>query len=732
MKERIGVYICHCGGNISDYVDVEEIAKLMQQEDGVVVSKNVMFACADSNQKEMISDIREKKLDAIVVASCSPKLHLHTFRNVADRAGLNPFNYVQVNIREQCSWAHSDLPEDATHKAVGLIRGGIKRVGQSEALENIEIEAKKSAVIVGAGVSGMRAAIGMAKLGNNVFLIEKDFFVGGKVAHSDGLFLSDLKGKQLVRRLFEEIKSIKNIALFTGAEVEKVAGNVGNFSVEVKINPRYIKENASKERLTDLMKDCHIQVDDHFHFGLLQKNAVSKKYPDAMPDIPVADKNALEKESALLSGYPDCIDIGQKPETITLQAGSVLVTTGFDYYQPKENEFGYNSIPHVVTLPELKSIMANNNSKLIYRNKEIKTLAFIYCIGNRQSKGENKYCSRVCCSAGIHSSIMLKDKYKDMTAFHLFRDIRTYGKQELLYEKSSKQGDIYVKYDEKDPPSVEIINNQLIVKVKDHLTSKQEIEIPADLVVLVTGMVAASDSASVAEKFKIPVGSDKFFNEIHPKLKPVETVIKGVFIGGACQGPKNISESLQSSLSAVSKMNALVKDGKLFLDPVIARVDAEKCTWCGKCAEVCEYGAISETGKVNKQTAFVNQATCVGCGICAPVCPEDAIEIVQYTNSEIESMIDGYMAAVIMQEKSAEKPVEEEKHSSAMKEFPQIWEKIAEAIGNEPKTIPQIAYEINEDTAIVTYHLMTMNKYGIVAASGMNEKETHYLYNILQ
>lgn len=732
MKERIGVYICHCGGNISDYVNVEEIASLLKQEDGVVISKNVMFACADSNQKEMINDIREKQLDAIVVASCSPKLHLHTFRNVAERAGLNPFNYVQVNIREQCSWAHSDLPENATHKAVGLIRGGIKRVGQSEALQNIEIEAKKSAVIVGAGVSGMRAAIGMAKMGNNVFLIEKDFFIGGKVAQSDDLFQCDMNGKQLVRRLYEEIKSIKNITLFTGAEVEKVVGNVGNFSVDVKINPRYIKENASKERLADLMKDEQVQVADQFHFGLLKKNVVSKKYPDAMPDIPVADKNALEKESSFLSNYSDCIDIGQKPETISLQAGSVLVTTGFDYYQPKENEFGYSTIPQVVTLPELKSIMAINHSKLIYRNKEIKALAFIYCVGNRQTKGENKYCSRVCCSAGIHSSLIMKDKYKDVTAFHLFRDIRTYGKQELLYEKSSKQGDIYVRYDEKDPPVVEMVNNQLMVKVKDHLTSKQEIEIPVDLVVLVTGMVAASDSSSVAEKFKIPVGSDKFFNEIHPKLKPVETVIKGVFIGGACQGPKNISESLQSSLSAVSKMNALVKDGKLFLDPVIARVDAEKCIWCGKCAQVCEYGALSETTKEKKQTAMVNQATCVGCGICAPVCPEDAIEIVQYTNREIESMIDGYMAAVNMQESIVEKPLEEEKHISAMREFPEIWKKIAGAIGNEPKTIPQIASEIKEDSALVTYHLMTMNKYGMVAANGMNDKETHYLYNIMQ
>ena len=132
MKQRIGVYICHCGGNISDYVDVEELGKMFHKEENVVISKDVMFACADSNQKDMVNDIKDNKLDAIVVCSCSPKLHLHTFKNVAVRAGLNPSNYVQVNIREQCSWPHSDRPREATVKAAGLIRAGINRVAYSE------------------------------------------------------------------------------------------------------------------------------------------------------------------------------------------------------------------------------------------------------------------------------------------------------------------------------------------------------------------------------------------------------------------------------------------------------------------------------------------------------------------------------------------------------------------------------------------------------------------------
>ena len=245
MKEKIGVYICHCGGNISDYVDVEELSKMFLAEENVIISKDVMFACADSNQKAMVNDIKENNLDAIVVASCSPKLHLHTFKNVASRAGINPTNYVQVNIREQCSWPHSDKPKDATLKAAGLIRAGINRVSHSESLDNIEIQVKRAVLVVGAGVAGMKAAIDLARLGNDVYLVEKDYFVGGRIAQSEKLFMSGQKGKDIIAKLFAEVKSYANITLFTGATIEKVTGSLGNFHVDINIKPRYIQSNAN-------------------------------------------------------------------------------------------------------------------------------------------------------------------------------------------------------------------------------------------------------------------------------------------------------------------------------------------------------------------------------------------------------------------------------------------------------------------------------------------------------
>ncbi len=732
MKKRIGVYICHCGGNISDYVDVEQISKLVQQEDNVVVAKDVMFACADSNQKDMIKDIEELKLDGIVVASCSPKLHLHTFRNVAERAGINPYNYVQVNIREQCSWPHSDKPQDATHKAIGLIRAGIGRVSYSEALENIEIKSHKAVAVVGAGVSGMRAAIDLARMGNQVYLIEKDHFVGGRVAQLGKVFMSDESGKSIVKRLYDDIKSRTNITLFTASELEKVSGSLGNFSVDIKIHPKYIRKNADKLRIEKAAINCSVEVADDFSYGLSKRKAIYKNYADALPDHYVADAEILKQETKVLSEFADVIDLNQQPEILNIKVGSVLVTTGFDPYQPKPDEYGFETHDEVITLPQLKSWMEiYKGNELVYNNKKIKRIAFVYCVGNRQLKGENKYCSRVCCTSAIHTSLEINESYKNVKSYHLYRDIRTYGKQEVLYEKSAKQGDIYIRFDEKEPPVITKENNQLTVKVKDLLTAKRALEMEVDLVVLVTGLVCRDDSKTVSSKLKIPIGNDKFFNEIHPKLKPVETVIKGVFIGGSCQGPKNITESVQSSMSGAAKINALIKSGNIALEPIIARVNAEACIWCDKCSDVCDYDAIKMITSNGKEIAEVNKASCTGCGMCAPVCPSDAIEIAQYTNLEIEAMIDGFMQKVELITAEVEE-AEEKPQQMAMKEFPQIWKNISELLAVEPKTIPQLSAALAVDSELLTYHLMTMNKYSIVQSAGIDEDDAYFFYKMKQ
>jgi len=530
--------------------------------------------------------------------------------------------------------------------------------------------------------------------------------------------------------LYKEIKSFKNITVFTGTTVDKVSGSLGNFHVDVRVKPRFINGKADKQAVSQALEECPVYVYDDFNLGLSKRKAIYKNYPEAFPDVPVVDAEALKNETDFLNKFAPIFNLNEQEEVLSLIVGSVLVTTGYDSYQPKEGEYGYKTLPNVLTLPEFKRLMELSPEKLIFNDKQIRKIAFIYCVGNRQTKGENKYCSRQCCTSTIYTSLQLKEKYKDISTFHIYRDIRTYGKQEILYDQSSKQGDLYFKFEEKEPPVVEQAGKSLVVKFKDYLTAKMPLEVEADMVVLVTGMVAREDSVLISGHFKIPIGSDKFFNEIHPKLKPVETVIKGVYIGGSCQGPKNISESVQSSLSASAKINALLKSGKVSVDPVIARVSSEACTWCGKCAGVCDYTAIRETESDGKHIAAVNKAICTGCGICAPVCPVNAIEIAQYTDLEIESMIDGFTEEVEIKTREVSAEAAEETNGATMKEYPQIWKNILQTLVGTKKSIPQVAEEIAANKDVVTYHMMTMNKYSVVTAAGMDEKEEYYYYKI--
>ena len=636
MKSKIGVYVCHCGGNISDYVDVNKVREAVKDIEGVEVSIDTMFACADSSQKQIADDISEKKLDGLVVASCSPKLHYPTFSAVAERGGLNKYNYVHANIREQVSWAHSDDKEGATEKAIKVVKAAIARVKESVPLKPIEVKSQKSIAILGAGIAGMRAAKELADLGIQVYLIEREHFVGGRVSQLDYLCGAEETGKELVSRLYEKIYKHPNVTLFTGAEVIEKGGNIGNFKIQVKITPRYINGKCDKEDLEKAIEVCPVEVDDDFNFHITKRKAIYKNYSSEYPQTPTIDNKNCTRCGECEKVCSD-IDFSQKEEVLNLTIGSILAATGFDPYQPKENEFGWG-IGNVVTLPQFRRIINMCDNKLVYQGKEIKDIAYIYCVGSRQVDGDNKYCSRYCCTATLYTSILTHKKYKGINSFHFNRGIRTYGKQEIIYDEASQLGDIFLQSYEYDPATVEENGDKTTVKIKDILTGGQELEVDADLVVLVTGMEPRND-CSIGDVLKIPKGRDRFYNEIHMKLRPVETVIDGVTIAGACQGPKNIMESMNSALSAAAKSYSIVNKGELTLEPIIAKVDKDSCIWCDKCAAACPYDAISMIKENGKDIAEINESVCKGCGMCLPVCESDSIDMDGFTNNEIESMI---------------------------------------------------------------------------------------------
>jgi heterodisulfide reductase subunit A2 len=577
-ERRIGVFICQCGGNISDYVDTENLREAVEKEPQAITTQVNMFTCSDAAQQNIIKEIEEKKLDGIVVASCSPKLHLNTFRALSRRAGLNEYQYVQVNLREQCSWAHTHDKKAATEKALRLVRAGIVKASLSRSLEKLRVQTLPHALVIGGGVAGLRSALALADIGIGVHLIEKSASAGGMVNRWGKTFPNNKAGSQIIEYLLEEVRRREEITLFTNAELKEKEGHIGDFSVKI------------------------------------------------------------------IAGE----------DIISLKVGSIIVATGFDTYTPLTGEYGYG-LERVITLPEYEELLAGGG-QLQYKGKNIQNITYIYCVGSRENTKETNphlYCSRYCCSAAAHAAVCTAELNSNIHQFHLVRDVRTYGKYELLYQQALEKGSLYLRFDEDSPPSVNEQGGRLVVRVKDRLTGGEEVEIDSDLVVLVTGMIPR-ENAGLIDVLKLPVGKDGFFNEVHPKLRPVETMVDGVFIAGASQGPKNLAESVASAMAAVSKTGALLLKGYVDLEPLVAKVDPDLCTWCGECARACPYNAIEPVNAEGKPIAQVSAVLCKGEGACVPVCTNQAISVEGYSNRQIESMIEALAKEVSNEKKDSE------------------------------------------------------------------------------
>ena len=571
-KPRIGVYICHCGGNISDYVDVEEVARKLAEEPDVVVAKDLMFDCSDASQAEMIEDIRTRKLDRVVCAACSPKLHELTFRGTAQRAGLNPYMYYHANIREQASWAHEGDRKGATEKALAHARAAVAYVSLAEPLERLKIESTKAVLVIGGGVAGIKAALNLSDMGVQVYLVEKSHSLGGHVAELEEVYPYGRRGSEVVEGLVKEVRARDNVVVFTNASLGSFRGDLGKFEAKVM----------------------------------------------------VASRPGVEEE-------------------IEIRVASVIVATGFESYTPFNGEYGYGKVEGVVTLPELERLQAESNGdELLFRGKKVRDVAFIYCVGSRQKElpgvqpsNANRYCSRFCCNAAVNDSIVLNRRHAGITSYHLYRDIRTYGRNELMYEEASREGSIFIRFDEDHPPSVHQKGEKCGVVVESALLENQPLELTVDLVVLVTGMVPRPNDQLNA-LLSLPMGSDGFYKEIHVKLRPVETNIGGLLIAGASQGPKDIRETLSSASAASAKAASFALKEELELEPFVASVDSQACRGNQLCVKECPYEAI----EVKDGKAWVNTAKCKGCGACVAVCPTEAVQLKGLRNSQVKAMVE--------------------------------------------------------------------------------------------
>ncbi len=606
-EKRVGVYICHCGGNISDHVDVARLAENAKHLEGVQVSHTNAFMCSDPGQELIQEDIASGRINRVVVASCAPSLHEITFRGAIKRARMNPYLYEHANIREQVSWVHHG--EKATAKATALVAAAVAKARELEPLEPVRVEAHNHATVIGAGVAGMRASLDLSRRGIRVTLIERTPFLGGRTAKLTTLYPTGASAESVVRTLAEAVDNDDRIGVLTCAEVTGFEGYVGNFTLTLKVN-------TSRTCADDIAAGT----------------------------------------CAALYGYPPHTTFKGEP-TFTIQTGAVIMATGFKPYTPGHDEYGFLKHSEVMTLPEFIEETAKSPSKgrsLTIKGRTIRRLAFIHCVGSRQIPGIhepaadgalNEYCSRTCCSAVLRTAVEIRERHPQTRVLDYYRDIRTYGRgHEAYYEKASEDNVLFFRFEPDAPPVVESNaggSYPLRIRVKDSLTFGEELSADVDLVVLAVGM-EARPIPSLVEMMKLPTGMDRFLQEVHPKLRPVEVANTGILLAGTCQAPMDIGEACAAAQAAAAKAATLLGKGFVELDPYVAEVDDKMCGGHGNCKAVCPVeGAVTMEDKV----ARINPALCTGCGICVAECPEEAIDIKGWTLKQYEEMVDAIVAA---------------------------------------------------------------------------------------
>jgi heterodisulfide reductase subunit A len=660
---RIGVFICWCGENIARTVDVVKATREVEQIPGVRFAIDYKYMCSDPGQTMVRDKIIAERLEGLVIASCSPHMHMKTFRNAAKAAGLNPYLVEMANIREHCSWVHHDRDE-ATAKAVELIRLAVAKVTQDKPLDAIKVPVTKRALVIGAGVAGIQASLDIAEAGHEVVLVEREPSIGGKMAGLSETFPTlDCSQCILTPRMVETGQHPK-IKLYTWSEIESVDGSVGNFTVTIRKKARYV-DMAKCTGCGECWNKCPMsKTPSEFDYKLSKRKAIYLAFPQAVPARPVIDKNACTMLKSGKCGIcakvcvAGAINYEDKDELITEQVGAIVVATGYKLYsigQEQENkkytgygEYGYGLYKDVIDALQFERLSSASGPTggEIRRPSDgtvPKSVVFIACVGSRDPAKGVSYCSKICCMYTAKHTMLYKHKVHEGTAHVFYMDIRAGGKgyDEFVRRAIEKDG---AQYYRGRVSKITEENGKLIVRAVDTLAGTP-VTIEADMVVLASAMLPASGATELAQKLKVGYDEYGFLSESHPKLRPVETNSAGVFICGACHGPKDIPEAVAQASAAAGKVQVMFSGKELTRDPEIARINEQNCAACYACERTCPYNAIERAeirdrqGNLVKMTARVNPGLCMGCGTCVAVCPSKSADIDGFSESQIYEMI---------------------------------------------------------------------------------------------
>jgi len=636
---KIAVLICRCGTNIAGVVDVDYLVKEISRVDGVVCYEHEHW-CSEDGLLKMREVIKDEKPDRVVIAACTPHLHEELFRENAEKAGLNGGYVKVVNIREQCSWVHYREPRRATIKALELIRAAIAAAPYFSPIKKIKVPITKKALVIGGGVSGITASLSLAEKGIEVYLVEREGFLGGHMAKLDKVFPTMDCSICILGPLMSKTYSHPKIKVLTLSEVKEVEGVPGNFRVKILKRPRYVDEDKCNG-CNKCLEVCPIEVPNEYNYGLGYRKAIVKPVAETVPIAPYIDmKNCILCMSCAGVCEKEAIDFDQKEELIELNVGTIILATGFEIIDPKElEEYGYGKFRNVILGIELERLVNPDGPTRgrvirISDGKPVRRAAIILCAGSRDER-HLPYCCKFGCMAGLKHAVYLTSLIPKIEVYILYTDIRAAGKGfEEFYQRVRRLENVHFI---RGKPCEILEDSDGSIKIQVFDTIAEELfELKVDLLILEAGIVPSKGTSELSKMLKIPLSPEGFFMEFHPKLRPAETFIHGVFLAGACQGPKDISDSVSHAGLAASKAATLLMSESLELQVQAPEVDTNKCVKCGLCVISCDYNAI----KLTREGPVIATELCGGCQACVAACPTGALKpVVDLSNEAISAMI---------------------------------------------------------------------------------------------
>ncbi len=635
---KVGVFLCRCGGNISDTVDMEKLRSSVDAE----VVEEFENLCSINGRKIIRDSIIQKHLDRIVVAACSPITHEKIFQKYINP--LNPYLLEMANLREQCSWVNPDI-ETATEKAISLVNAAIEKVKYAQPLDPILRKTTRSAAVIGGGISGISASLSLAKQGIKTCLIEEEPTIGGAMVKVGKLFSPEKLAEEcamcLLNPLVNEAVDHKNIKIMTNTTLKTAERKSGNFHLLVESKPRKVIEDRCIS-CGSCAEVCPVEVKDSWNEDMTFRKAIYKPFAQAVPDVYTIDlencKNCGKCQDVCRM---DAIDLDMEGEIIPMTVGSVVIATGHKTFDMDQRpEYSYSRHEDIVTQMELARIMGVNGptkGKLLKpSNNEVpERVVMIQCVGSRDEKpGGRKYCSKVCCMVAIKHANVIKQHYPDTDVIICYTDMRTPGMYEKYFKYAQSNG---VRLIRGRPGEIAEKDGIFIVRLEDTL-SKEPLEIETDLVVLSTAMEPSEGTVNVSSLLDVGLTEELFVKEKHSKIKPVATEVEGVYVCGTAQGPKDITDSIVQANAAAAKVSELINGG-IELEPFVASIDTSKCNLCKKCVDVCKYKA----AYIQEGVLTIDPISCTGCGACLSECDNNAIEIMGQTDDQIMAMITGIL-----------------------------------------------------------------------------------------